>query len=476
MISSRSLQKSKMKISAFALAALAPLILSFFVVESAVSNLGSFTFLGTGFCQDSQSNSYDYVVYYLVADEEACATNCVGLVSSFGQGSVVGMEYSFNQTVCYCDFENSKLTSQPSASGGWFTGYEGTGLPISGNGNPEYPFKCYKLAGKPSPSKPVKLLPTKPISPTAPIVKKPPTRPVRPTPLQPTFTSNRFTYIGEGICMDSQNNYYDLVEYYNVATLEACAMTCTNLGTTYSTSIVVGMEYSASIKNCLCNFDNDAIKSQPVNSSDWYNENAGTGLPVTANAGFGDFNFTCYKRADTVSPMRPAPKRPTSPVLVTTPVKPTTPTTASPQLIYVGEGSCLSALNKTYDWALFYASPNLADCTNKCTSLAAFYTTGSMVGVEFYDTLKDCYCDFEDGKLNNTSQPSGSDEWNADNTGTGALVRTNGGNGILGWSCYKLPQTAANLAPRNPARPSPSNTLSASQLVTPRKPSPSKPS
>ena len=428
-----------MKISAcFAFVVLTPLILSFVVVESAVSNLSSFTFLGNGFCQDSQSNSYDYVVYYLVANEEACATNCVGLISLFGQGSVVGMEYSLNQTVCYCDLDNLKLTSQPSSSGGWFHGYEGTGLPIMGNGNPEYPFQCYSLARKPSPSKPVKPLPTKP---TVPIAKPAPTRPSFVRPTKPTFTSSRFTYIGEGICMDSQNNYYDFVEYYNVATLEACAMTCSNLGTTYTSTSIVGMEYSASIKNCLCNFDNDSIPSQPVNSSDWYNENSGTGIPVKANSGFGDFNFTCYKRADTPSsPRRPArpptrPARPTTrPARPTTPVKPTT----SSQLLYVGEGSCLSALNQTYDWVLFYASPNVTDCTNQCTSLAASYTIGSLVGVEFYDMFKDCYCDFDNGRLTSTSQPSGSDEWNADNLGTGAPVRTNGGNGIQGWSCYKF--------------------------------------
>ena len=111
----------------------------------------------------------------------------------------------------------------------------------------------------------------------------PPTRPATPTrPTTPTILANQFTFVGQGICLDSQSDYYDFVEYYSVPTVDGCAVKCGDLIKSYPSVSFVGMEYSMNIQSCLCNFVNEMITAKPTNSSDWYSGNSGTGLPSIA--------------------------------------------------------------------------------------------------------------------------------------------------------------------------------------------------
>jgi hypothetical protein len=440
-------------------------------VEAAVSsnNLIKFNPIGIGLCLDSQGNSYDYSAHYRIDTAESCATICFNLISTFGTGSVVGMEYSLPDQVCYCDFGNDKLTSQPDNANDWFSGYLGTGLPQQSDGNTGYAFTCYQQTplkpskpSKPSKPTPVKPTPTKPVPtrptpikpvptrptpikpvPTRPAPIKPvPTRPAPIKPVAPTFLTSQFTYVGEGICADSQGNYYDFVKYDAVATVDACAVKCSDLIKAYPRGSFIGMEYSSTSQECLCNGENDKLSSAPVGASEWYGGNSGSGLPVKFDGGYGDIPYTCYA-VSTVAPAQPSPTvakpAPTAPTPVGLP-----PTTTP--LTYVGEGICLGSQNRAYDWVQYYSVPSLSDCALKCANLATSSSKGSVVGMEYYSLFQDCYCDFENNRL--LSQPSGSDEWNKNNTGTGVPLTSS--TGTSGWSCYKFGKNISNIAHLQP--------------------------
>lgn len=388
------------------------------------NNLAKFTPLGGGLCLDSQGNSYDFSTHILVPDAETCAMICYALIPSYGAGSVVGMEYSLPDQVCYCDFENDKLTSKPDNAIDWFSGYLGTGLPLKSDGNLGYTFICYQR-------NPLSLAPVKP----SPAVPNKPTQtnpvPTLSLPTKPSFLTSQFTYVGEGICCDSQTNYYDFVKYNLIASVDTCAAKCSDLIKAYPKGCFVGMEYSSTSKECLCNLENDKLSTTPAGASEWYGGNSGSGLPVKADSGVGKIPFTCYK-VSAVAPTQPAPTiakpAPTAPTPVGLP-----PTISS--FVFVGEGVCLGMQNATYDWAQYYAVPSLSDCAQKCSVLATAYNWGSVVGMEYFSPFQDCYCDFENNTL--TSLPNGSDSWNNSNTGKG-LPFDVGSTGTLGWSCFKF--------------------------------------
>jgi hypothetical protein len=431
-----------------AIVALLLVTLKGLAVEAAASsnNLIKFNPIGIGLCLDSQGNSYDYSAHYRIETAESCATICFNLISTYGAGSVVGMEYSSPDQVCYCDFLNNKLTSQPENANDWFNGYLGTGLPQQSDGNTGYAFTCYQQAplkpskpAAPKPSKPTapKPVPTKPV-PTKPVPTKPvPTKPTAIKPVAPSFLTSQFTYVGNGICADSQGNYYDFVKYDEVATVDACAVKCSDLIKAYPSSCFIGMEYSSTSKECLCNVENDKLSSTPEGASEWYGGNSGSGLPVKSDGGFGDIPYTCYA-VSAVAPTQPSPTvakpAPTAP----TPVG--LPPTPSP-LTYVGEGICLGSQNKAYDWVQYYSVTSQADCALKCANLATSYSMGSVVGMEYYSLFQDCYCDFENNRL--LSQPSGSDEWNKDNTGTGVPLTSS--TGTSGWSCFRFGKNISSI-------------------------------
>jgi len=465
------------------------------------NNLAKFNPIGIGLCLDAQGNSYDYTAHYVVTDAESCATKCMSLISTYGTGSVVGMEYSLPDKVCYCDFADKKLTSKPASANDWFNGYLGTGLPLQSDGNTGYTFTCYQQAprkpvkpvkpSKPTPTKPApRPVPTKPVptkpAPTKPVPIKPAPTPtasvpvLKPSPTKPSFLTSQFTHVGDGICADSLGNYFDFVKFDGITSVDACALKCSDIIKAYPRGSFVGMEYSSTSLECLCNAENDKLSSAPSGASEWYGGNSGRGLPAKSDSGVGDIPYSCY-RVSSVAPTQPAPTvakpAPSAPSPVGLP-----PTTLP--LTYVGEGVCLGAQNRAYDWVLFYNISSVGECARKCSALASAYSSGSVVGMEYFSLFQDCYCDFENNRL--VSQPSGSNEWNANNLGTGPPQVANP-TGISGWSCYRFAyppavkpaptpvSKPAKPAPSKPAPAKPAPSKPAPAKPVPRKPAPAKP-
>jgi hypothetical protein len=90
-----------------------------------------FTYVGDGYCRNTNGNHYDYVSYINMADIENCATKSFGLISTYGTGSVVGFNYyeDENNGRCTCLFDAGKMTPVPSDA--WYadTGAIAKGLP-----------------------------------------------------------------------------------------------------------------------------------------------------------------------------------------------------------------------------------------------------------------------------------------------------------------------------------------------------------
>jgi len=207
------------------------------------------------------------------------------------------MEYSSTSQECLCNGENDKLSSAPVGASEWYGGNSGSGLPVKFDGGyGDIPYTCYAVST---------VAPAQP----SPTVAKP--APTAPTPVGLPPTTTPLTYVGEGICLGSQNRAYDWVQYYSVPSLSDCALKCANLATSSSKGSVVGMEYYSLFQDCYCDFENNRLLSQPSGSDEWNKNNTGTGVPLTSSTGTS--GWSCYKfaSAPVPSPVKPTPTKPT---------------------------------------------------------------------------------------------------------------------------------------------------------------------
>ncbi len=171
-----------------------------------------------------------------------------------------------------------------------------------------------------------------------------------------------FEFVGAGYCRDIQENTYDAIVHFDVASEDNCRGICLEL----QSSNLAGLSYRSDYLECNCLFADDQIPFQPDGATSASYTSYGTGR-IAGTYYNGGSEKHCYSYEDQ-------------------------------SYKDIGLGNCVDSFGYPYDYILYNGVRSTEDCKHRCGSNSTDY-----MGFEYDFMYEYCLCLYNDGNV--PSQP-----------------------------------------------------------------------